>query len=321
MDKYFLERVGLSHYSKEEFEPRNIVLRGGQKAILWVHMVSGHGILDPKFWVDDDYYQKNYRSEYSSESVGSHVSPKEHSNIYCGLNEKQFSQFSTFLTHDTRYLEIGCSFGGVLKKVTDFGVGVCHGIEPNKEDAQFVQKVCPQSKIFNTTFEDIDLQLDYYEVVTSFEVLEHAISPSSVLKKAASVMKKNGLINFEVPNHVDVLLSTYKNTAYENFFYHKAHTHYFTKESLDRLFEVCGFVGTVSSFLMYPFFNHVFWNQSQGPQPSAKVALETLQPASEESATGIEINKFFAQVEHDYESIVNRHMVGDCLVYQGRKNK
>jgi hypothetical protein len=44
VDKYFLERVGLSHYSKEEFEPRNIVLRGGQKAILWVHMISGHGI-------------------------------------------------------------------------------------------------------------------------------------------------------------------------------------------------------------------------------------------------------------------------------------
>ena len=89
MDKDFLGRVGLSHYSKEEFEPKNIVLRGGQKAILWVHMISGHGILDPKFWVGGDYYQKNYRSEYSSESVGSHVSPKELNNIYCGLNEKQ----------------------------------------------------------------------------------------------------------------------------------------------------------------------------------------------------------------------------------------
>ena len=34
MDKDFLGRVGLSHYSKEEFEPKNIVLHGGQKAIL-----------------------------------------------------------------------------------------------------------------------------------------------------------------------------------------------------------------------------------------------------------------------------------------------
>ena len=72
---------------------------------------------------------------------------------------------------------------------------------------------------------------------------------------------------------------------------------------------------------MYPFFNHVSWNQNQGPQPSAKIALETPQPASEESAAGIEINKFFAQVEHDYENIVNRHMAGDCLIYQGKKKR
>ena len=29
MDKDFLGRVGLSRYSKEEFEPKNIVLHGG----------------------------------------------------------------------------------------------------------------------------------------------------------------------------------------------------------------------------------------------------------------------------------------------------
>ena len=46
---------------------------------------------------------------------------KEHSNTYYGLNKKQFSEF---LTHDKRYLEISCSFGGVLKKVADFGVDV-----------------------------------------------------------------------------------------------------------------------------------------------------------------------------------------------------
>ena len=72
---------------------------------------------------------------------------------------------------------------------------------------------------------------------------------------------------------------------------------------------------------MYPFFNHVSWNQSKGPQRSAKIALEIPQLASEESAAGIEINKFFAQVKQDYESIVNRHMVGDCLIYQGKKKR
>ena len=319
MDKDFLARVGFSHYNAEDFELKNIVLRGGEEAVLWVHSFSGHGILDSQFLVDSNYYQENYRSEYSAQSAGSKVAPEEHFKIYRDFNGKQFAQFSDHLTHDTRYLEIGCSFGGVLQQVADFGVEACHGIEPNEEDAQFVQKVCPQSKIFNSTFEELDLESEYYEVVASFEALEHMVSPGSILQKTAGVMKQNGLINIEVPNHGDLLLSCYENIDYEKFYYHKAHIHYFTKESLFTLLEVCGFAGEVSSFLMYPFFNHVFWHQNQGPQSSAKVALAKPRPASEESVAGAEINKFFKQVEQDYENLVNRHMVGDCLVYQGRK--
>ena len=319
MDKDFLAQVGFAHYNAEDFEPKNIVLRGGQEAVLWVHSISGHGILDPKFWVGNEYYQEGYRSEYSSQSVGTRVAPEEHFKIYSDFNENQFAQFSDHLTHGSRYLEIGCSFGGVLKRVADFGVAICHGIEPNEKDVQFVQKMCPGSKIFNSIFEDLELEQEYYDVVTSFEVLEHMVSPGRILKTTAGVMKKNGFINIEVPNHRDLLLSCYENITYENFYYHKAHIHYFTKESLSQLFEVCGFDGKVSSFLMYPFFNHVFWHQNSGPQSSAQTAMTTPQPASEGSIAGAAINKFFAQIEKDCEKLVNQHMVGDCLVYKGRK--
>jgi len=319
MDKDFLARVGFSHYNAEDFELKNIVLRGGEEAVLWVHSFSGHGILDSQFLVDSNYYQENYRSEYSAQSAGSKVAPEEHFKIYRDFNGKQFAQFSDHLTHDTRYLEIGCSFGGVLKRVGDFGVDTCHGIEPNEEDAQFVQKNFPGAKIFNSHFEDLELEQEYYDVVASFEVLEHMVSPASILKKVAGVMKKNGFINIEVPNHKDLLLRCYKGSSYENFYYHKAHIHYFTKESLFRLLEICGFDGAVSSFLMYPFFNHVFWHQNSGPQSSAQIAMTTPQPTSEETAAGAAINEFFAQVEKDYEELVNSHMVGDCLVYRGRK--
>ncbi len=319
MDKDFLARVGFSHYNAEDFESKNIVLRGGQEAVLWVHSISGHGILGSQFMVDGDYYQEDYRSEYSAQSAGSKVAPEEHFKIYSDFNGKQFAQFSDQLTHDTRYLEIGCSFGGVLKRVADFGVAICHGIEPNEEDVQFIQKLCPGSEVFNSDVEGLKLEPEYYDVVTSFEVLEHMVSPGSILKKVAGVMRKNGFINIEVPNHRDLLLSCYKNTTYENFYYHKAHVHYFTKESLSQLLEICGFDGEASSFLMYPFFNHVFWHQNSGPQSSAQVALATPQPASEELVAGAAINEFFAQVEKDYEKLVNQNMVGDSLVYQGRK--
>ena len=91
MDKDLLARVGFFHYNAEEFESRKVVLRGGQEAVLWVHVDSGHGILDPRFWVGSDYYQESYRAEYSAESAGSRVAPEEHFNTYRALNEKQFA--------------------------------------------------------------------------------------------------------------------------------------------------------------------------------------------------------------------------------------
>ncbi len=190
-------------------------------------------------------------------------------------------------------------------------LGIWALLEPN---------ISPLSaRIFNSVFEDLDLESEYYDVVTSFEALEHMVAPGNILRKVAGVMKKNGFIYIEVPSHRDPLLSCYKNTNYENFYYPKAHIHYFTKESLSKLLEVCGFDGEVSSFLMYPFFNHVFWHQNRGPQISAQIALATPRPALEESAAGVAINKFFAQVEKEYEDLVNHHMVGDSLVYKGRK--
>ena len=70
---------------------------------------------------------------------------------------------------------------------------------------------------------------------------------------------------------------------------------------------------------MYPFFNHVFWYQNHGPQPSAQIALATPKPTSGKSPASMAINKFFAKAEKDYEKLVNQYTIGDSLVYKGRK--
>ncbi len=124
-----------------------------------------------------------------------------------------------------------------------------------------------------------------------------------------------------MPNHDDVLLSTYKNSSYQEFYYHKAHIHYFTKDSLLLLCRECGFDGRVISFLMYPFFNHVWWHQNHKPQSSAGVALSTPVPTDGNTALEKEINNFYKKVEKEYEALINANMLGDCLIFQGRKIK
>lgn len=313
-----LKKVGFSNTSPEDYLSKRVVLRDGRQAAIWEHKKTGHGILDNRFWEERNYYKKDYRSEFNAKVIGK-TSPSEHFKMYRDLNKKQFKTFSSNLSRKTKFLEIGCSFGGILKQVTRAGVAACHGVEPNMEDAEFVLKSNKKVRIFNTAFEKAKLSSEYYDMIVGIEVLEHVISPKFFLKKCFNLLAKDGLIHLEVPNHANVLLSAYKEAGYRKFYYHKAHIHYFTKDSISLLCRECGFSGNVSSFLMYPFFNHVWWYQNHKPQSSAVSALATPIPTGRKTPVEKEVGMFYRRVEKEYETLINANMLGDCLIFQGKK--
>jgi len=318
IDKETLVQVGFPDASCDDFLCKEIVLRDGRGALLWVHKETGHGILDSDYWEDKNYYSEEYRKEYGA-NLDTELTPSNHLEIYNELNDKQFETFSSHLTKDTKYLEIGCSFGGIIKRVNKHGVASCHGVEPNKTDANFTQQNNENVEIFNSMFEEAPLTEKNYDVVLSNQVLEHTVSPREFLRKCHNVLEKNGLLHIEVPNHDDALVSTYKNPGNLKFYYRNAHIHYFTKESLYLLCRECGFDGDVSSFLMYPFFNHAWWIQNNKPQSSAALALSKIVPTDGSSSAAQAINNFYKKVETEYEELINVHNLGDCLIFQGKK--
>ena len=318
INENILVQTGFGSTLPIDYRAETVTLRDGRSATIWIHKQTGHGILDPEFWEEQDYYSKDYRNEYGAE-IKKETLPSEHLEIYKSLNEKQFQTFSSDLTSETKFLEIGCSFGGILDKVSDAGVKIIHGVEPNKNDAKIVSNRLKTAKIINSTFEETELIDAFYNMVVSIEVLEHVISPLLFLKKCHRILSKNGTIHIEVPNHNDVLLTTYKNFGYLKFYYHKAHIHYFTEESLRLVCRECGFEGNVISFLMYPFFNHIWWYQNHKPQLSAKTALATPLPIIENMSIGKTINEFYKKIEDDYETLINSNMLGDCLIFNGQK--
>ena len=318
IDKDTLAAAGFGDTLPEDYTYKNVVLRDGRKAVVWLHKQTGHGILDSQYWENQSFYTEDYRSEFGAE-IGKKTEASKHLKIYKDLNKKQFDTFSRLLTDKTRFLEIGCSFGGVFNLVAGSGVALCHGVEPNRQDAAFTQQNNKEAKIYNTTFENADLSSDFYDIVVILEVLEHTVSPRGFLQKCFSVLRSGGVIHVEVPNHDDVLLEVYKDTGYHKFYYHKAHIHYFTEKSLRLLCCECGFDGRVSSFLMYPFFNHVWWRQNHEPQPSAVLALSTPIPTNGKTSAEKAINNFYKRVEREYEDLINSNMLGDCLIFQGRK--
>ena len=321
ISKDTLEQCGFLEHSPNDYLLKNIILRDGRSAVLWVNNQTGHGILDPVYWEKKDFYNEKYRDEFTSE-LGSKVENNRNLEVSSIINEKQFKDIKPLLKHSSNYIEIGCSFGGVFNKVVDFGVKEACAVEPSVNDSHFVQSNNPSAIIYNDCFENIKLPENHFDVAVSIEVLEHTYNPNDFLEKCSVILKHGASIYLEVPNHNDVLYSTYKaNYGYKNFFYHKAHIHYFTPLSLELLCEKHGFKGAINSFLMYPFFNHVYWSQNNAPQNSAAKALYTPQPGNELLKDGMTINTFYKKVEKEYENLINNMMLGDCLVYKGYLNK
>lgn len=315
--KNFLQKTGLENiYQLDDFIEKKITLRDGRKAKLWVNKNDGHGILDPKFWEKPEFYVEDYRTEFSA-TLDTFTSPEEHSKIYKKTNKRQFKQFKNKIDKKTKFLEIGSSFGGILQHVDKLEIERCDSIEPNISDVEYLRSKMKSANIINSLFEKHDFETTY-NLIVSFEVLEHVFDLNVFLSKLSEITEKGGHINFEVPNHLDALLVNYQNPRYETFYYHKSHVHYFTPDSLIHIFSHFGFSGKVSSFQMYPFYNQIFWSYNNQPQPSAVDAL-TYPKLNEKSEVSKKINKFLKKTNKEYYKLMDKNLCGDCLVFKGQK--
>jgi hypothetical protein len=54
-------------------------------------------------------------------------------------------------------------------QAAESGVTQCHAVEPNKEDAGFVEKLIPKIKLYTDSFEKVDLHKGFYDLEVSFE--------------------------------------------------------------------------------------------------------------------------------------------------------
>ena len=316
--KSILEKVGLKEiYNPNDFLPKEIKLRDGRDAILWVNQIDNHGILDDDYWEDENYYKKNYRVEFSS-VLNSHTKSEEHLEIYKKINEKQYHQFSEKINSQTCFLEIGSSFGGIANHINKLKLQNKDFIEPNEDDYYFCKNKFEECNFINSNFESFNFEKKQYDLIVSFEVLEHIFNLSTFIQKVNSILKIGGAVNFEVPNHNDALLVNYQNLGYKNFYYHKAHIHYFSPSSLKTIFNFFGIEGKVYGYQMYPLFNQVNWLYNNVPQKTAIEALN-IPKLDNRLEKNIFINNFFEKIQNEYYTLVEENLISDCLIFKGKK--
>ena len=194
---------------------------------------------------------------------------------YYHPNRWEHQKARELIDKSDRILEVGSGSGLFMKKLADADIAA-YGLELNPRGVANAER--EGIKLINQTIEDhAQAHANEYDVVCSFQVLEHVANPLSFLQGMLRCLKKGGKLIVGVPNNDSYIFRNKMPNKVLNMPPH--HVGLWTYESLESLQRVLGIklrevyyeplvdgnVGvylwnkTNSFFLEIPFFTRAIW--------------------------------------------------------------
>ncbi len=237
-----------------------------------------HGFLVPELGLDaKTYYAETYRQEYSHKAQAAETNARELFDVYRHYQRDRLRLTEPFMSKTTRLLEVGASSGQFLVNIKDL-IATAHAIELDKACCAFMRNELGIRADSEFLRESVFAE-NLYDIVCSFQVMEHVPDPVAFLRELRQSTKKGGTIFVEVPNLHDPLLSVWEVNSYKKFFYHSAHLHYFTEDSLKKTAGIAGFSPdqvAISFIQDYNLLNHLSWVMNDAPQATCHIGLSPI---------------------------------------------
>jgi 2-polyprenyl-3-methyl-5-hydroxy-6-metoxy-1,4-benzoquinol methylase len=262
----------------------------------------------------DEYYSGKYRQKHSP-VVGKDLSSREHYDLVFPFQKNKVEMLKQYFHKDMSLLEIGSSSGSFLDAVAPY-VKEVFGLELNSQDVDFIRSR-RKTTIYEVPLSEAAIKDNSLDVVVLFEVLEHVPDPNSMLNEIRRILKPNGIVVIEVPNHDDALLQWFENKGYRDFYYRVPHLYYFNKTSLLRLADQCGFDSKIIHHQQYGLFNHLSWHFTEQSMSSISEARADLVPGSISTPIGKDLTNFFIKIAEDYNQILERNSATDMITLVG----
>lgn len=151
--------------------------------------------------------------------------------------------------HDKRVLDVGCAAGDFAEVLAGRGCRVT-GIELDPEAALRAERYCERVIVGDVERLDVEGELaeETFDVVVFGDVLEHLKDPLATLKRLKPCLRPEGYAVASIPNvaHGSVRLALLRGMfRYRSLgLLDDTHLRFFTRESVEQLFEDAGFLIT-----------------------------------------------------------------------------
>ena len=149
-----------------------------------------------------------------------------------------YQKIKKYLPKNGNLLEIGSYCGLFLGEALNDGLH-CTGIEPSTWAANYAQVHLKNCKIYNLPMEEAIKDFkDQFDVVVSWDVIEHVQDPLKMMKEVFTLLKKDGYFIFStiiIDSQIAKLMGKKWHWIMD------MHLYYFSAESLQYLFKESGF--------------------------------------------------------------------------------
>lgn len=269
--------------------------------------------------VEKFYGGKTYRATYGP-TLGKKSTSREVFNTYRPYQQPIIDRLRPILRKNMNVLDVGCSTGHFLDALKG-KVKTRVGLELSRDEVAFIQKNL-DFPVYNEPIEQVKIKEGPFDLITCFQVLEHIEDPQSFLRALGRNLKTGGYLYLELPNLNDVLLGTYQNEAYEDFYFREPHLSYFSATTLKKMLLKAGFVGRIRTAQGYNIINHLHWLLAHKPQGNFTLGNGVpalIRGPKSKTPAGAALNAFIAQADHEYKILLEKHGLGESLTFLGRK--
>lgn len=187
-----------------------------------------HSYPIPKKEELDEYYSKQYRSDYK----GAYTPKRKHILRYSRSSIHRIKQLLQFASTGQKLLDVGSGSGEFVYIASLSGFDV-HGLEPHQGYSEYTRKTFGVP-IITAPLEKADIATESYDIITLSHVLEHLHYPLTSLSYLNRWLKIGGLLAVDVPN-----IETTHHSPVNRF--HYAHIYNFNHDTLKAMLEKAGF--------------------------------------------------------------------------------